>query len=79
MWERNELIGIDTYSGLPGSRLNKNHDAVIVITDFLTRFTWVVPVRDTSSVSVARALLNTWLAVFGPPKKIISDCGRDNK
>ena len=79
VWERNELIGIDTYSGLPGSRLNKNHDAVIVITDFLTRFTWVVPVRDTSSVSVARALLNTWLAVFGPPKKIISDRGRDNR
>ena len=78
VYERNELIGIDTFSGIPKSNLGTGNSAILVVTDFLTRFTWLIPVPDTKAVTVARALLTTWCSVFGCPKKIISDKGRDN-
>ena len=75
--ERNELIGIDTYSGLPTSPYGNNK--ILVVTDYLTRFCWLISVPDTTAPVVARALVNTWCSVFGPPKMIIADRGRDNR
>jgi hypothetical protein len=63
--ERNELIGIDTFSGIPESNLGTGNKKILVITDFLTRFTWLIPVPDTTEETVARVLLTTWFAVFG--------------
>jgi hypothetical protein len=36
------------------------------------------PCSDTTEKTVVRALLTIWFAVFGPPKKIITDKGRDD-
>jgi hypothetical protein len=49
------------------------------LTDYLTRFCWLVPVPDTKAETVAQALISTWFGVFGPPDSIISDQGHDNK
>jgi hypothetical protein len=73
--KRNELIGIDIFSGIPESNLGTGHMKILVVTDFLTRFTWLIPVPDTTEETVARVLLTTWFAVFGPSKKIITTEG----
>ena len=79
VWQRNKLIGLNTYSGIPKSGLRTINNHTLVITDFLTRFTWLVPVSDTKAKTVAQALIKTWFGVFSPPKKIISDCRREHK
>ena len=78
---RNEVVGIDTFSGLPRSNLGTGNSKILVITDFLTRYTWLVPVPNTEASTVCHALLTTWYAVFGCPENIITDRGSefDNK
>jgi hypothetical protein len=74
---RNQVLGIDTYLGLPMSPYSNNK--ILVLTDYLTRFCWLLLVPDTKAETVARALISTWFGVFGPPDSIISDQGCNNK
>jgi hypothetical protein len=74
---RNQVLGIDTYSGLPTSPYGNNK--ILVLTDYLTHFCWLVPVSDTKAETVAQALISTWLGVFGPSDSIIFNQGHDNK
>ena len=75
--ERGELLGIDTFSGIPRSGTGSGNEKILVFTDMLTRFCWLVAVLDTKAETVAKAILETWCKVLGPPKRIITDFGRD--
>ena len=65
--------------GIPRSGRGTMNKKILVMTDMLTRFCWLVPVPDTKAETVARAILDNWCKVFGLPKKIISDKGRDQQ
>jgi transposase InsO family protein len=50
---------------------------VLAICDQFTRFVVVVPIKDETAVTVARALLQHWILLFGPPERLLSDNGPD--
>lgn len=43
--------------------------------DFFTRFVWAVPIRDESSRTLARVILDKWILKFVPPENLLSDRG----
>ncbi|KAA8500031.1 Transposon Tf2-6 polyprotein [Porphyridium purpureum] len=70
---RFELVGVDVTSVSPASR--RGFKKVLVIADLFSKFVVCVPLRDESTESVAEALLERWLFVFGAPERLLSDNG----
>ena len=65
--EFNEMIGIDL------KVWGKQYFLVIV--DIATRFCAACVIDDKTPSTIVRGLFLTWVATFGPPKKLISDNG----
>ena len=65
--EFNEMIGIDL------KVWGKQYFLVIV--DIATRFCAACVIEDKLPSTIVRGLFLTWVATFGPPKKLISDNG----
>lgn len=72
---RNELVGIDLFGGLPKSPLG--YKKILVITDYVTKYTLCVPVKSKKPVEIAKALYDTWVVIVGLPEKIQSDQGKE--
>jgi len=72
---RNELIGIDLFGGIPKTK--EGYKYVLVITDFVTKYTVLVPVKSKRPLEIALALFKEWILVYGPPEKIQSDRGKE--
>lgn len=69
---RFQHIHVDIVGPLPPS-----HDYTYVLTcvDRFTRWPQATPMKDASSESVTRALIDSWISVFGVPSTITSDRG----
>ena len=61
----------------PYNRSEEGNTMVCHMIDAATRFTIKVAIRDKSAPVVASALLNSWVAVFGPPHRLHSDQGEE--
>ena len=48
---------------------------VLVITDHFTHYILAMVMRDQTAKTVARVLYEWFIAVFGMPAKLLSDCG----
>jgi hypothetical protein len=71
--EKFELIGIDLFK--PGPTSRRGYEYVLVITDYATKYTMIVPVTDKKATTIATALFENWITNFGCPKRLISDNG----
>ena len=71
-----ELIHIDFTSVELTMELNKPPSVknVIVITDHFTHYALVVVTKDQMTKTVAKVLYERFIAVFGAPTKLLSDC-----
>jgi transposase InsO family protein len=49
---------------------------VAVIGNLFTRFMVAVPVRDEKAETIAEVLFDRWIAIFGPPLRLLSDRGK---
>lgn len=58
----------------PMSSTNKNYRHILVIVDAFTKFTWLYPTKSTDSAEVV-SRLKKQAAIFGNPRRIISDRG----
>jgi len=72
---RNELVGIDLYSGIPTSIRGFKH--IMVTTDYVTKYCIAVPVTGKTANVIALALYEYWIVIFGFPEKIQSDQGKE--
>ena len=45
-------------------------DNVLVMADVFSKYTQAVPTKDTSAVTVAKILVDSWFNRFGVPKSI---------
>jgi transposase InsO family protein len=71
---RFELVAIDVLKISPAS--NGGNKKVIVMGDLFTRFMMAIPVRDETAATISRVLLELWVLLFGPLKKLLSDLGK---
>lgn len=72
-----EIMEIDTIGPLPCSQ-HGNQYAITMICD-LTKYLVTVPVIDKSARTVAKAIFDKCILVYGPMKKIITDMGTEYK
>nr|CDS28529.2 gag pol polyprotein [Hymenolepis microstoma] len=65
-------IHVDVVGPLPPSN---SCSYILTCVDRFTRWPIAVPLRDTSSASVAKALIDSWISIFGVPSVINTDRG----
>ena len=72
-----ELVHVDFMSMESTMELNKPPSVknVRVITDHFTHYILAMVMRDQTAKTVARVLYEWFIAVFGMPAKLLSDCG----
>jgi hypothetical protein len=71
-----EIISMDFITGLP--KTIKQHDAIMVVVDKLSKETHFIPIKSTfKSIDVANVFMKEIFRLHGFPKTIISD--RDAK
>ena len=68
-----ERIAIDIMGPLPETE--KRNRYILVIADYFTKWTEAVPIPDQEAATVASALIDRFISVFGVPKEIHSDQG----
>ena len=67
-----DRISIDTIGPFPENE--SGYQFIIVLIDNFSRFVTLIPVKSTTALEAAQAIL-TWLGNFGIPSQIISDNG----
>lgn len=53
----------------PFSVTSRSHKYIIIMTDLFTRWTVILPLRDTSAAEIAKAIINVFF-LYGPPQKM---------
>lgn len=69
-----DRIGIDLVFGLPETE--EGYKGIMVITEYITKFLYAVPIKTKTANEVARNLFN-FICLFGPPKELLSDQGKE--
>ena len=69
-----ERIGIDLILGLPET--DEGYKGIMVITEYLTKYPYAVPIKSKSAEEIAEQLWH-YISIFGPPKEILSDQGTE--
>ena len=69
-----DRIGIDLVLGLPLTV--DGYKGILVITEYLSKFPYAVPIRSKTADEIAEKLW-TYISIFGPAKEIISDNGSE--
>ena len=70
-----ERVGMDLVLGLPADNPNQ-FNGILVITEYLSKYPYAVPIRSKEAVEIASHLFN-FISIFGPPKVILSDQGKE--
>jgi hypothetical protein len=69
-----DRIGIDCVFGLPET--NDGFKGILVITEYLTKYPYAIPLKSKTAREIAGHLF-TYISLFGPPKEILSDQGKE--
>ena len=64
-----QRIGIDLVLGLPETE--DGFKGILVVTEYLTKFPYAVPIKSKTSEEIASHLM-VYISIFGPPKEILS-------
>ena len=68
-----EVVSMDIITGLPVS--NKDNRAIVVFSDYFTKWAKAVAIPDETALTVAKKLIKGVLCRHGAPRKLISDRG----
>ena len=72
-----ELVHLDLFAGVPKS--HKGNVAVLVMTDYATKYVKAVPVKDKTQRTAAKVFLEHWVKDFAFPERILTDEGGEFK
>ena len=61
----------------PLRKTKEGHSYILVIKDFLTKYVWLVPLRDKTMEEVAIAFVNDFICQAGIPSMVVSDRGNE--
>lgn len=70
-----DIVVIDTIGPLPRSEYN-NEYAVTIICD-LTKYLVAIPIENKSAKTVAKAIMEEFILIYGPMSKILTDMGTE--
>ena len=70
-----ERVGMDLVLGLPADNPDQ-FNGILVITEYLSKYPYAVPIRSKEAIEIAGDLLK-YIPIFGPPKVILSDQGKE--
>ncbi|UYV84885.1 K02A2.6-like, partial [Cordylochernes scorpioides] len=70
-----ERIAIDVVGPFPKSDLGNKY--ILVIMDYFTKWPVAVPIPDQEASTLSEALLQDWVCIFGVPRILHSDQGRN--
>jgi len=66
-------LSVDIFGPIPASK--KGNRFILVITDRFAKLTKCVALRRITAISVASAIIDSWVSAYGPPDRILSDQG----
>ncbi len=69
-----DTVGIDFIFGMP--KTESGHTGIIVMIDYLSKYPFAKPVKGKSAEECAKNLFE-YISLFGAPKTIITDQGRE--
>lgn len=69
-----DRIGIVLLFGLLTT--SEGYKGILVITEYLSKFPFAVPIKSKSAEEVANYLWN-YIVIFGPPGEMLSDHGKE--
>ena len=69
-----DRIGMDLVFGLPET--SEGYVGLCVITEALTKYPYAVPIKTKSAMEISRQFFK-YITIFGPPKEIITDQGKE--
>ena len=69
-----DRIGIDCVFGFPIDE--EGHCGVLVLTEYLSKYPMAFPLKSKTAEEIAKHLWK-FISIFGPPKEILSDQGRE--
>jgi hypothetical protein len=67
-------VGIDLQIGFQATK--DNYIGLLVIVEYLTKYVVEFPIKSKSAIEIAERLFE-YIAMFGPPKEILSDQGTE--
>lgn len=70
-----EKISIDIAGPLPASNAGERY--ILGVIDNYSRYAALIPLRNITSIEIAKKLFKHWIAIFGTPQSIHSDRGAD--
>lgn len=70
-----DIVVIDTVGPLPKS--DSGHEYAVTIMCDLTKYLIAVPVENKSAKSIAKAIFEEFVLIYGPMKKILTDMGTE--
>ncbi|RLU23008.1 hypothetical protein DMN91_005286 [Ooceraea biroi] len=70
-----DKVAMDIVGPLP--RTDNGNEYILTLQDQLTKFCLGIPLPDQTSATIAEAFVNKFICVFGAPKAILTDQGRN--
>lgn len=69
------FIGVDTLGPLPQYKSGERF--VMVVCDSFSKLAQAIPLRKMDSYTVARALVENWIFIYGTPETVLTDNGAE--
>ena len=70
-----DRIGIDLVLGLPDNN-PQQYNGILVITEYLSKYAYAVPIKTKQAIEISDHLFQ-YICIFGPPKTLLSDQGKE--
>ena len=70
-----EKIALDIVGPLPKTK--GNNEYILTVQDQLSKFSIAVPLPNALATSIAEAFIKRFICIFGTPKVILTDQGRN--
>lgn len=70
-----DIVAIDTIG--PFCKTNKNYEYAVTVVYDLTKYLIIIPKKNKKAHTVAKAIFENVILIYGPVRRILTDCGTE--